>query len=80
MVRGLKSSPLLFGFRGAAPADTGAVEDVLLRVGRLAELLPEVAELELNPLVVHEKGALAVDVRIKVVPRVGTDPYLRRVR
>lgn len=80
MVRGLKSSPMLFGFRGAPAADTAAAEDVLMRVGRLAETLPEVAELELNPLVVHEHGALAVDVRIKVVPREGGDPYLRRLR
>jgi acyl-CoA synthetase (NDP forming)/GNAT superfamily N-acetyltransferase len=79
MVRSLRSSPLLFGFRGAEPADHAAVEDVLLRVGRLAETLPEIAELELNPLVVHDKGCVVVDTRVRVLPRQPADPYLRRL-
>ncbi len=80
MVRGLRSSPLLFGYRGAAPSDHAAVEDVLLRVGALAETLPEVAELELNPLVVYPSGCVAVDARARIVPRVPVDPYLRQLR
>jgi acyl-CoA synthetase (NDP forming)/GNAT superfamily N-acetyltransferase len=80
MVRGLRSSPLLFGYRGAAPSDHAAVEDVLMRVGQVAESLPEVAELELNPLIVHPEGCIAVDARVKLVPREPADPYLRRLR
>ena len=80
MVRELRSSALLFGYRGAAAADHAAVEDVLLRVGALTEALPEVAELELNPLVVHPSGAVAVDARVRVVPRQPADPFLRRLR
>ena len=80
MVRELRSSALLFGYRGAEPADHAAVEDVLLRVGALAEMLPQVAELELNPLVVHPSGCVAVDARVKVVPREAADPFLRSLR
>ena len=45
-------SPLLFGYRGAPPVDVAALEDLLLRVGRLAERVPEVAEIDCNPVVV----------------------------
>jgi acetyl coenzyme A synthetase (ADP forming)-like protein len=66
MIRGLKSYPLLTGFRGAAPRDVGALEDVLLRVGTLADDLPAVAELDLNPVMVGERGAVVVDARVRV--------------
>jgi acetyl coenzyme A synthetase (ADP forming)-like protein len=68
MVRELKSFPLLTGFRGAPPRDLAALEDALLRVGALAEDLPQVAELDLNPLTVLERGAVVVDARIRVAP------------
>jgi acyl-CoA synthetase (NDP forming) len=66
MVRELKSYPLLTGYRGAAPRDVAALEDVLLRVSALADDLPAVAELDCNPLVVQEQGAVIVDARIRV--------------
>ncbi|MDQ1645016.1 MAG: hypothetical protein QOJ50_1200, partial [Cryptosporangiaceae bacterium] len=80
MVRGLRISPLLSGYRGAAPLDHRAAENVLLRLGALAEAIPEIAELELNPLVLHESGAVAVDARVRIVPREPADPFLRRLR
>jgi acyl-CoA synthetase (NDP forming) len=80
MVREVRTSALLFGYRGATPADHAAVEAVLLRVGALAEALPEVAELELNPLVVHPSGCVAVDARVRLAPRAAADPYLRQLR
>ncbi|GGP75766.1 bifunctional acetate--CoA ligase family protein/GNAT family N-acetyltransferase [Saccharothrix coeruleofusca] len=75
---------LLHGFR-AAPAvfreyDEDAVRDVLRRVARLAELLPEVAELDLNPLVLTGDRVVAVDARVRVAPAEPTDPFLRRLR
>ncbi len=75
---------LLHGFR-AAPAvfrdhDEQAVRDVLRRVARLAELLPEVVELDLNPLVLTDDRVLAVDARVRVAPVVPGDPFLRRLR
>ncbi|MBI1735375.1 MAG: GNAT family N-acetyltransferase [Candidatus Rokubacteria bacterium] len=66
MVRTLKSYPLLTGFRGAPARDVGALVDALVRVSALAEDLPEVAELDGNPLVVAEHGAVVVDARIRV--------------
>jgi hypothetical protein len=61
--------------------NTAAVEDVLLRLGRLAEDLPEVAELDLNPVLVGPDGALAIDAKLRLEP-IGTepDPTLRRLR
>ncbi len=66
LVRSLHSSPLLFGYRGAAPADVAALEDVLLRIGMLADELPQVRELDCNPVVVRADGVVAVDVKIHV--------------
>ena len=66
LVRSLRSSPLLFGYRGAPPADTPAVEAVLQRVALLADELPQLAEVEINPLIVSSSGAVAVDARIRV--------------
>jgi acetyl coenzyme A synthetase (ADP forming)-like protein len=66
MIRGLKSYPILEGFRGGAAADVRALADVLLRVAALAEDLPGVAELDLNPVVVHPTGAVIVDARARV--------------
>jgi len=64
LVRSLRSSPLLFGYRGAAPADVTALEDLLLRVALLADELPQVSELDCNPVVVRPDGVIAVDVKV----------------
>ena len=66
MVRELRAAPLLTGYRGSPPVDTGAVVDVLVRLGRLAAELPELAEADCNPLVVTASGAAVVDARIRV--------------
>jgi acyl-CoA synthetase (NDP forming)/GNAT superfamily N-acetyltransferase len=81
MWRELRSAPLLTGFRGAPPVDTAALEDLLLRLGRVAEDLPEIAELDLNPVLVGPGGAIAVDAKLRLAP-VGAepDPTLRRLR
>jgi acetate---CoA ligase (ADP-forming) len=68
MVRSLKTFPRLDGYRGAARADVPALEDVLLRVSALVEAHPEVAEMDLNPLIVHSAGAVVVDARIRLEP------------
>ena len=52
LVRSLRASPLLFGYRGSPPVAVGALEDLLQRIARLAGHLPELAELEINPLIV----------------------------
>ena len=68
LVQSDKVARLLGGFRGAGPADARAVADLLHRVGRLVEDLPEVAELDLNPVIAGPDGCLAVDARIRVAP------------
>jgi acyl-CoA synthetase (NDP forming)/GNAT superfamily N-acetyltransferase len=80
LIRELHAAPLLLGHRGSEPADIAALADVLLRVSRLADDLPEIAELDLNPLVARPDGACAVDARVRVVPAAHTDPFLRRLR
>jgi acyl-CoA synthetase (NDP forming)/GNAT superfamily N-acetyltransferase len=62
--------------RGATP-ERGAVVEAVVRVGRMAEQLPEVAELDLNPVVVGAAGCVVLDARIRVAPPVTTDPALR---
>jgi len=74
MPRALRSWPLLAGFRGQPPADVAALEDVLLRTSALVEDLPEIAELDLNPILVHERGASIVDARIRVEPAAAPAP------
>jgi len=69
MVRSLRTSPLLFGYRNMPKIDVEAVEDVLLRAGRLAEDVPEIAELDCNPIIASAAGVVALDVKIHVAPR-----------
>jgi acetyl coenzyme A synthetase (ADP forming)-like protein len=68
MIRELRSYRRLEGYRGAPPVDVPALREVILRVGALAEALPHVAELDLNPVVVHPSGATVVDARVRVAP------------
>jgi acyl-CoA synthetase (NDP forming) len=75
MVRSLSTFALLDGYRGAPKADVAALEDVLLRLGALADAHPEVAELDCNPIVVAERGATAVDARVRVAPARSGPPW-----
>jgi acyl-CoA synthetase (NDP forming) len=68
MVRSLKTFPLLDGYRGAPRTDIASLEEVLLRVSSLVEAHPEIAEMDLNPLVVSPEGVVAVDARVRVEP------------
>jgi acyl-CoA synthetase (NDP forming)/GNAT superfamily N-acetyltransferase len=80
LILGTDAAPLLSGAGGAPAADTGALADVLLRVSRLADDLPEVAELELNPVIARPDGVRAAGVRVLVGPAESRDPFLRRLR
>ena len=64
-IRGL---PLLLGYRGQPPADLDALREMLLRVSRLAADVPEIAELDLNPVIALAtgQGCRLVDARVKV--------------
>ncbi len=81
MVRSIRGAPLLLGHRGAPACDLMAVEDVLLRVARLADEVPQLAEMDLNPLMATPQGARAVDVRIRLEPwRRHAESEVRRLR
>jgi len=58
MVRSLKTFPLLNGFRGSAKRDVAALEEGLLSLSAIVEDLPQIAELDCNPFVVYEEGAM----------------------
>ena len=78
LIRSIRSAPLPVGHRGQPTADLPALQDLLLRVSRLADDLPEVAELELNPVIACPDGAPAVDARIRLAPTEPQDPFLRK--
>ncbi|HVK21658.1 MAG TPA: GNAT family N-acetyltransferase [Actinokineospora sp.] len=75
---------LVHGLRGSAAItsriDHAAVRDVVARVGLLAEAVPEIAELDINPLIATPHGCVAVDARIRVAPARPFDPLLRHLR
>jgi acetyltransferase len=65
-LRAIRTFPLLRGVRGEPPADLDAIEDVVLRISQLVTDFPEIVEMDINPLVVHNKGegAIVLDARI----------------
>ena len=71
-----KAGRLVAGFRGAPPSDAPALADLVLRLSRLADDLPEVAELDLNPVLGLPNGYVAVDARILL----RTPPHVRRTK
>ena len=79
MIHAVHATPLLAGERGTPPADTAALADALLRVSRLADDLPEVSELDLNPVLARPDGVWCVDVRVRISPAEPRDPFLRRL-
>jgi acyl-CoA synthetase (NDP forming) len=80
LIHSIRSAPLLLGQRGGVAVDLAALRDLLLRVARLADDLPEVTELDLNPVIARPDGVFVVDARIKVRPFQPQDPFLRKLR
>jgi len=66
MICGLKTYPLLNGFRGGPVCDVAALEEGLLRTSLMVEDNPQIAELDCNPFVVQEHGAIILDARVRV--------------
>ena len=66
MVLGLRATPLLTGFRGSVPVDIDALVDLILRMARLAEDLPELIEADCNPVMATPEGAMVIDARLRV--------------
>jgi ATP-grasp domain len=80
MISEVRAAPLLLGRGGSPAVDTAALAGVLLRVSRLADDLPGVAELDLNPVIARPDGVYPVDVRVRVAPATSRDPFLRQLR
>jgi acyl-CoA synthetase (NDP forming) len=66
MILESKASKILSGIRGERPLDTHALTDSLLRLSQLMIDFPEIEGIDINPVKVLEKGAVAVDVRIQL--------------
>ncbi|UCC33961.1 MAG: acetate--CoA ligase family protein, partial [Candidatus Bathyarchaeota archaeon] len=64
MITEVKAYPLLRGYRGQLPADIGSIVSILINTSKLVMDYPEIKELDLNPIMVYEKGARTVDARI----------------
>ena len=77
MLVAFHAGALLFDPHRNPPVDRRPVVDTIVRIGHLADDLPEVAELDLNPLTVGADECLVVDARIRVTPAPTTDPTLR---
>jgi acyl-CoA synthetase (NDP forming) len=60
----IRAARLLEGFRGSAPVDKAALEDILLRVSAFVAATPDVREMDLNPIFAYADGAIAVDARV----------------
>ncbi|WP_217549762.1 bifunctional GNAT family N-acetyltransferase/acetate--CoA ligase family protein [Streptomyces sp. GbtcB6] len=75
-----RCAPLLFGTRGNGPVDLEALEQLLLRLSRLAADLPQLAEADFNPVLATPGGVTVLDARVRLLPRRPQDPYLRRLR
>ncbi len=70
MVESSRAHRLLRGYRGSPPAAVEALEDLLLKLGALAEAVPRIGEIDLNPVVVHAvgEGMTMIDARVRLTP------------
>ncbi|MFJ9116881.1 GNAT family N-acetyltransferase [Streptomyces sp. NPDC102394] len=75
-----RCAPLLFGAGGERPADLEALEQLLLRLSRMASDLPQLAEADFNPVLASPGGVSVLDARVRLLPSRPQDPYLRRLR
>jgi acetyltransferase len=76
MIARTRVSRLLAGYRDVPPADVDAVVDTLVKLSALVVQVPEVVELDINPLLVDAEGAIALDARV-VVRAADGDPQAR---
>ncbi|ANS70136.1 acyl-CoA synthetase [Streptomyces lincolnensis] len=75
-----RCAPLLLGVNGARPVDLEGLEQLLLRLSRMASDLPQLAEADFNPVLATPGGVSVLDARVRLLPRRPQDPYLRRLR
>ncbi|WP_028800097.1 bifunctional GNAT family N-acetyltransferase/acetate--CoA ligase family protein [Streptomyces sp. 142MFCol3.1] len=75
-----RCAPLLLGADGSAPVDLEGLEQVLLRLSRMAVDLPQLVEADFNPVLATPGSVSVLDARVRLLPRRSQDPYLRRLR
>lgn len=75
-----RCAPLLFGADASGPVDLYALEQLLLRLSRMASDLPQLAEADFNPVLAAPDQVTVLDARVRLLPRPPHDPYLRRLR
>ncbi|MEU3223183.1 GNAT family N-acetyltransferase [Streptomyces sp. NPDC006976] len=68
LIRSIRAAPVLFGWRGSAPVDTAALEELLLRVSRLVDDHPEVVSIALEPVVVAPQGLSVLGASVRLSP------------
>ena len=68
MIEETKSAPILSGVRGESPYDKKSLIKLLLLCSDIIESYPDIHEMDLNPVIVHEKGLSIVDARIILKP------------
>ncbi|MGN3960073.1 GNAT family N-acetyltransferase [Streptomyces sp. WAC8370] len=68
LIRSIRTAPLLFGWRGSAPVDAAALEELLLRVSRLVDDHPEVVAVTLEPVVVAPHGLSVLGASVRLAP------------
>ena len=78
LISSVKASPLLDGYHGAAPADRAALADLIARVSVLADQQPDVALLEINPVMAHPGGVDVLGVEISIAPATARNDTERR--
>ena len=71
LIRRTRISKLLEGYRGRQPVDLDRIAGTLMALGDLAADLPEVCELDINPLLADQRGVIALDARVRVKPSTG---------
>lgn len=71
MVSEIRGAPILGGLRGRKAADVAAIRDLLLRVSELVARHPGIEEIDLNPVIVHEKGLVVADSRVVIAEEGG---------
>ena len=75
----IRAAPLLYGHRGAEPLDVDALQDLIGRLAQLADDLPEVADLDVTPVLVGEFGLAVLDVAVELSVAARSDADRRRL-
>ncbi|MBB5938409.1 bifunctional acetate--CoA ligase family protein/GNAT family N-acetyltransferase [Streptomyces zagrosensis] len=80
LITGPRCAPLLFGYGGGGAVDIAGLERLLVGLSQLACDLPQLAEIDLNPVLATPDCVTALDMRVRLLPRQARDPFLRQLR